>query len=67
MSGPAAVVAYNPLSGFAQKIEWYIPNQYNGSAAASQDHSKWQNYCAYFLRHAQKNPAVCTHATANIR
>lgn len=28
MSGPAAVLAYNPLSGFAQKIEWYIPNQY---------------------------------------
>lgn len=52
MSGPAAVVAYKPLSGFAQKIEWYIPNQYNGGTAASQDRSKWQNYRAYFLRHA---------------
>lgn len=52
MSGPVAVVADNPLSGFGQKIEWYIPNQYNGGAAASQDRSKWQNYCAYFLRHA---------------
>lgn len=52
MSGPVAVVADNPLSGFVQKIEWYIPNQYNGGAAASQDRSKWQNYCAYFLRHA---------------
>lgn len=34
------------------KIEWYIPNQYNGGTAASQDRSKWQDDCAYFLRHA---------------
>lgn len=34
------------------KIEWYIPNQYNSGSAPSQDRSKWQNYCAYFLRHA---------------
>lgn len=51
-SGPVAVVAHNPLSGFRAKIEWYIPNQYNSGRAPSQDRSKWQNYCAYFRRHA---------------